>query len=127
MRAIIKGGRGYQNARRVYQVLDAAVARLGLSSIVIDGAMGVSYFAEGWAAARKIEAIVVRADWGRHRDAGERRNRDMVANYSADALMAFPGDDDTDDAIAVAEKAGLRVIRIDPDQRHTQPQEGLLI
>src|SRR5262249_6174575 len=108
MIAIVCGGRDYANAERVTRVLDAAVDRLGLHTIIEGGAKGADELAGAWAKARgDISLIEVPADWSQGKGAGLARNNLMMAimqrgdGSPADlelerAVIAFPGGTGTD-------------------------------
>lgn len=112
-RVLVCGSRHYRDRRRVYQVLDAAVERLGLTSILQGGARGADRLAFEWAGERGIPRETIKADWdGLGRAAGPIRNQKMV-DEKPDIVIAFPGGDGTKDLLARAEYAGIRVILID--------------
>lgn len=115
--AIVCGGRDYTDAARVKQVLDAAVTRLGLST-VIEGRCpsgGADRLAQEWAEARSdISLISVRPDddWP---SAGPRRNRMMLqillAHEGDKSVIRFPGGKGTAGMVAMAsEHRNVRII-----------------
>lgn len=109
MIAIVCGGRDYTDAARVGSVLDAAVTRLRLDTIIEGGngerdqdgkvRRGADLLALEWAKQRgDISIIHVPAEWDRHGDAaGPIRNRLMFAILLGGGsgvergIIAFPG------------------------------------
>lgn len=117
MRAIVCGGRDYQNSARLNKVLNAAIVRLGLSVVIHGGAMGADLMAEAWAKRNGIDHVKVKAQWGKLGNAaGPIRNQRMIDEFAPDLVIAFPPSDETNgtrDMVRRAEKAGLPVHRID--------------
>lgn len=111
-RAIVCGGRDYRNFDRVVQIMDAAITRLNLSCVIHGNADGADKMAGFWAAARGLDVEPYPADWSKGKSAGPARNALMLTK-SPDMVIAFPGGRGTADMVRQAEKAGVRVIRID--------------
>lgn len=119
--AIVTGGRDYANAARMKTVLDAAVEKLGLKT-VIEGRCpkgGADRLAQEWTEARSdISLISVRPD-GDWPSAGPRRNkmmRDILLAHEGDrAVFVFPGGNGTANMLALAKEypEKIRVIEID--------------
>ncbi|MEE9924053.1 MAG: DUF2493 domain-containing protein [Brucella anthropi] len=129
---IICGGRHYQNEARVYQILDAARERLGLVFACEGGGTGADALARQWRGARGVDGETFPADWTdlSHPDAvirtwsngtkydalaGARRNQRMLDVAKPEGVIAFRGGPGTHDMVKRAERADLRVIRIDWD------------
>ncbi|WP_262027594.1 DUF2493 domain-containing protein [Microvirga sp. Mcv34] len=118
MKAIVCGGRRYRDRARLYQVLDAAVERLGLSFIIQGVSDGADLLAFDWAQERGIRCGSFPADWETHgRKAGPIRNQEMIDEGKPDAVIAFPGGKGTKDMIERGRAAGIRVILIDQESR----------
>lgn len=99
---------------RLVVVLDAAVERLGLSRVVAGDATGADNFAIAWAQQRGIDFVVYEANWAEHGDrAGPIRNRAMLDQELPSAVIAFPGSKGTRNMCDIAERAGVRVIKVD--------------
>lgn len=109
----VTGGRDYRNKARVWQVLDAAVIRLGMTSGIDGGAPGADLHARMWAADNKFPWHTEKAKWHVYRRAaGPIRNQVMI-DMRPDIVIAFPGNDGTADMVRQATAAGIRVFRID--------------
>ena len=126
VRVIACGGRDYQRRGRVFAVLDAAVQRLGLDVLLTGGASGADHIAQAWARERNVPNEIFRAHWGKEGPgAGPIRNKRMLVEGRAELVIAFPGGDGTANMVDIAEKAGVRVIKI--DWQDQQPEEGKLV
>ncbi|WP_099863870.1 SLOG family protein [Pararhizobium haloflavum] len=128
---IICGGRHYSKADRVFQILDAAVERLGLAFLIEGGCeSGADKLAREWREARGVPGKSFPANWrdvssphaliredrfGRRYNvlAGPWRNRQMIDEGAPEGVIAFRGGDGTHDMLARAERAEIRTIRID--------------
>lgn len=115
--AIVCGSRDYADAARVARVLDAAVERLGIDTIMEGEAAGADSLAREWALARgDISVIGVRADWDAEpKAAGPIRNALMARMLShlpagEKVCLAFPGNAGTANMKKIANAAGIRVI-----------------
>ena len=103
-----------QERARLEQILDAAVERLRLKSIACGDATGADALAAGWAERRGVPFKVYPADWEQHGSkAGPIRNRRMLEQEIPSAIIAFPGSKGTRNMCDIAERAGVRVIKVD--------------
>ncbi len=99
---------------RLVQVLDAAVMRLGLDRMAVGDATGADALAAAWAEQRAIPFTVFVADWSRlGNGAGPERNLRMLNETKPDFVIAFPGSKGTRNMVGLAEKAGVKVYRVD--------------
>jgi len=99
-RALVCGGRDYNDRERVARILDAAVERLGVKAIIHGCARGADFEAKRWAMLREFPAVEFRADWTRHRKAaGIIRNQQMLDEGKPDLVIAFPGGAGTADMV----------------------------
>ncbi len=99
---------------RLAAVLDAAVARLGLSRLAVGDATGADALAASWAEARGIPFKVYPADWQQHGNAaGPIRNKAMLETERPSSVIAFPGSRGTRDCCRQAEKLGIKVHKVD--------------
>lgn len=129
--AIICGGRGYTDAARITKVLDAAVERLGLHTIIegesgeedADGNVicGADKLARAWAMARPdisvIACPVSPEEWEAYgKAAGPRRNKMMakmlLAAEGNRMVFAFPGGAGTASMIEISRKIGIEPVRL---------------
>lgn len=131
MIAIVCGGRDYVDQVRLAKILDAAVAKLGLDTIIEGEAPGADRLAARWALDRgDISVIACPADWdgwaarGNKGAAGPVRNKLMLDILCAGgtairrAVFAFPGGTGTANMIGLAKspqalKAGVELHEID--------------
>lgn len=112
--AIVCGGRDYRNGGRVFQILDAAVDRLGVVFILQGVAEGADYLAWQWAQGRGVRCGSYPAHWKEDRkNAGPIRNGRMLSEGKPDMVIAFPGGKGTADMVRQAEVAGVRIIKVD--------------
>jgi hypothetical protein len=103
-----------QERVRLDQILDAAVKRLGLREIAVGDATGADALAAAYAEQRGIPFRVFVADWqGQGKTAGPLRNRRMLEESLPSAVIAFPGSKGTRNMCDIAERAGVRVIKVD--------------
>lgn len=113
MKVLVCGGRNYQNAKMVAKILDAAVERLGLTSILQGGADGADRLAAEWAWDHGIPVGTMNADWKTYgKKAGPIRNQRMISEGKPDIVIAFPGGSGTANMVSLAEDAGIRVIKV---------------
>ncbi len=113
IRVVVTGGRDCRNARLLYKTLDA----MNLTSPIVflghGGARGADTLAGEWAHSRNVPAQVWKADWDTHgRAAGHIRNAVMLKEAEPDLLVAFHGGVGTENCVAKAIKAGIKVLRV---------------
>lgn len=108
---LVCGGRDYADRQRVFGVLDFNRAKIAM--VVHGAAKGADTFAGMWAAENDVPCLRVPAKWAVHgKKAGAIRNVLMLKLGKPDLVVAFPGGKGTAMMIAMAEKAGVRVIDI---------------
>ena len=112
-RVLVCGGRDYADKARAFKVLDAAVERLGLTDIIHGGASGADDLAGQWAKARSVPSREYPAEWYQGKASGPIRNQRILDEGKPDLVLAFKGGRGTQDMVRRAEKAGVRVIKID--------------
>lgn len=124
---MVTGGRDYTDRDHVYRVLDRTHAERTIVQL-IHGACGwdtaftgwtsrslrgADALADAWAIDRGVVVHRVPARWSRlGRHAGPERNARMVA-LRPDVCVVFPGGRGTANARALAEAAGIEVVRED--------------
>lgn len=117
-RVLVCGGRDYNNAKKVDEVLDSLHAETceGISHIVHGGAKGADALAGRWADTNDVPAIVFPADWKRHGPAaGPIRNEQMIWEGKPDLVVAFPGGRGTADMVRRAHSADINVIEVEDE------------
>ncbi|MCV9940936.1 DUF2493 domain-containing protein [Boseaceae bacterium BT-24-1] len=100
--------------RRLVQILDAAVTKLDLRYLAVGDATGADALAASWAERRGMPFKVYVADWQQHGNAaGPVRNKAMLEEAQPSCVIAFPGSKGTRNMVGLADKAGIRVIKVD--------------
>ena len=106
-RAIVCGGRAYDDARAVFRALDWLDPRV----IAQGGASGADRLAALWCHERGRDCAEFRALWATcGRAAGPLRNQKMLDQWRPDAVVAFPGGRGTDDMVRRAVAASVPVV-----------------
>ena len=117
VRAIVCGGRKYNNVDFVHRTLDG----FPLTEIAEGGATGADFIAKEWAKLRNIPCRSFPADWRKYGlGAGHKRNQRMLEEFNPDILVAFAGNVGTADMVRRARKASIPIIQ------EIQPKEGSL-
>ena len=117
-RALVCGGRDYDDYAFVEQVLDF----YGPDTVIHGAARGADSLAGCWAAERGVTVEAFPANW--HRDgraAGPIRNVKMLADGRPDVVIAFPGGKGTEHMVKIAKAKGVQVLQ--PRPRAT-PSKG---
>lgn len=110
-RAIVCGGRYYNDRVGLFAALDMLHDMRPFTEIIHGAALGADSLAGEWARARNVKETAVPADWNRlGRAAGMRRNMKML-DLEPDIVVAFPGGKGTENMRDLAEGAGVRVVR----------------
>jgi hypothetical protein len=116
MRVLVCGGRDYDNAERVSEVL-TRLHRFSepIDAIIEGAATGADRLGRDWAEANGIRVESYPANWGDYGTAaGPIRNAQMIEEGRPRLVIAFPGGKGTRNMIKVARKAGVEVIEIAP-------------
>lgn len=102
-KVIVCGGREYDNATRLYSVLDRLLQKFGDDLVIVTGAqrkwmagesrfIGADFHAEEWARSREVEYMGFPAKWASlKKRAGFERNNRMANRTNPDGCVAFPG------------------------------------
>jgi hypothetical protein len=114
-RALVCGGRDYNDRDAVYAALDHLHAEHRFSMLIAGGARGADALAYEWATARGVPNEVYMADWALGPKAGPIRNQRMLDDGKPSLVIAFPGGKGTAGMMAIARRAGVRIIQ--PVQR----------
>ena len=106
LRVVVTGGRHYADQNHVWSVLDAIHFRTPISILMHGGATGADALAAAWGTARGVPVEEFKADWKKYGDsAGPRRNQAMLEYGDPDLVVAFPGNDGTNDMIDKTRRA----------------------
>ncbi len=120
MRVIVCGGRDYTDSDAIRQRITQLQAVKPMAVIIHGAAPGADLLTGHIAGTLGYRVEAYPADWARHgKAAGPIRNQEML-NAGADLVIAFPGGRGTQDMINRAERAGVRVERIEPELAETQ-------
>jgi len=106
---IVSGGRHHVVSAEDLAFLDRTIKALGVTEIHTDGTEGVAAQVEAWACERGLPVWRVTANW-MHDGPATLPERNTTLVGVARTLIAFPGDDITDDLLAKARKRRLRII-----------------
>jgi hypothetical protein len=117
-RVLVCGGRDYDDAQLLVEVLDELLQQATAQNkriILIHGAArGADSLAESWAEYHKLQIKRFPANWKKHgRAAGAIRNTIMLEEGQPQLVVAFPGGAGTRNMIQQAQKYGVPVKRID--------------
>jgi len=118
-KALVCGGRDYDNRERLFGVLDKALRAATLAersfALVHGDARGADKLSHEWAAARQVDDVrVYPADWDKHKKAaGPIRNNLMLTSESPDVIIAFKGGNGTAHMMSIGRKAGVPVVEIE--------------
>jgi hypothetical protein len=120
MRVLVCGGRNYTDRDHIWNTLCELDIKYGPFTLIIHGcATGADNEAMIWAQAMPgVKHLPFEADWVRHgRAAGPLRNRRMIYEGKPELAVAFPGGKGTADMVAQAERAGIKVIRVQAKEK----------
>lgn len=105
-RILVCGGRDYNNANHVNEVLDSVRNFYGEVCIVQGGAKGADRLAKQWAELHAIPCFQCDANWECYDNkAGSIRNQWMLELFKPDLVLAFPGNWGTHDMVKRAKAA----------------------
>ena len=114
MKALICGGRDFNDKEKLFSILDELYEKYRFDLIITGGAKGADFLAHQWAAKHRCDAKVFPANWEKHgKVAGILRNREMLKYGQPDVVIAFPGGKGTADMVKISKKAGIEVIEIE--------------
>lgn len=120
-KVIVCGSRLYDDRDTLNSVLDALYAKRGHKMLLMTGgAVGADELARQWACSRKVNHLVLYANWEvEGKGAGPIRNRRLLGFFKKGPrlVVAFrvnkKGENrGTDDMISIAEGAGIRVKKV---------------
>jgi predicted Rossmann-fold nucleotide-binding protein len=111
-RVLVCGGRDFDDRAALYAALDRLYAQHRFTVLIAGGARGADMLAVQWARDRGIRTRIFLARW-RHQGAaaGPIRNMRMLKEGRPDLVIAFPGGKGTAGMMALAQGAGVPVVR----------------
>lgn len=111
MRLLVCGGRDYLDWVFLCETLNRYKDQVEV--VIHGGARGADSMAGAWAENNKIPQLCYLADWKTHGlKAGPIRNKQMLDEGKPDLVLAFPGGSGTNNMVAQARKAGVRVVNV---------------
>jgi hypothetical protein len=114
MKVIVSGGRDYNDADSIFEVL----RQLEPTLIIHGGCSGADALAASYAVRLGIECRSYCADWSTHgRAAGPIRNRKMLEENQDAILVVFPGGAGTANCAKTADSLGMTIIRVNTHTR----------
>lgn len=118
MRILVTGGRKFEDAAYVNEILSAIHQEEGGIEVLINGgAPGADTLGKGWALANGIPVATYEPDWKKFgKSAGPRRNQRMLEMEKPDLVVAFPGGRGTADMVGRAMAAGVQVRIVPPKE-----------
>lgn len=113
----------FEDVDFLFKALDALYEKYKSLHIINGAAKGADKWSSLWAEdymafGANVTLSNYPADWKKHRKAaGFIRNKQMLDEGKPDLVLAFPGDKGTKMMCEIAEKAGVKVIKLDPCKR----------
>lgn len=113
-RVLVCGGRDFNDAARIWSVLDHYLREADDFACLIHGAArGADSIGGEWAQARSVPIEAFPADWAAHGTiAGPIRNAQMLREGKPTLVIAFPGGAGTRNMVERAKRAGVPVLEI---------------
>lgn len=118
---IVSGGRHYVLSVDDFALIERTMCAVGAKVIHTDGSDGVAAQVEAWARQRGIAVWRVTANW-MHDGPATPTERNTTLVTLARTVIAFPGEDVTEDLIAKARKRRLRIIESPGRQMALRPE-----
>jgi hypothetical protein len=117
MRVLICGGRDYADMKAVGRAMRTVQEHFGEVSCVIEGgARGADFLGKLWAQREGIPVLEIPANWNRYgKRAGHVRNGWMIEHGKPDLVVAFPGGRGTENMLAQAAAAELKIFTPEKD------------
>ena len=111
MRILVCGGRDYSDRKTFNEVLNQYLSHN--PTIIHGSAKGADTLAGDFAHDHMLSWIAYPADWNKYgKRAGYIRNVQMLNEGKPDLVIAFPGGKGTEMMINLAEKANVKVVRV---------------
>lgn len=112
MRAVVTGGRKFQDRALVFKTLDTIHAATPITHLAEGGAPGADRLAGLWARARSIEHTTFPAAWDLGPMAGPLRNAQMLDDFKPALVVAFRGGAGTASCCRLARERSIPVKEI---------------
>lgn len=118
MRVLVCGGRDYDDAKRVYLVLDWLDELFGVEAVIHGNATGADTLAQEWCIKNDVVDYPFPPNWREYgTPAGPIRNKKMLIEGLPHVVIAFPGGIGTANMIKQAKEAGVPVGEIRDGQK----------
>lgn len=112
-RVLVCGGRNYNDADRIFDVLNDYDRDFNFTVLIHGGASGADSHAARWAEIGNLKIHTFQANWKKYgKSAGPKRNQRMLDEGKPDLVIAFPGGVGTRDMVTRAKDAGVHVIEV---------------
>lgn len=116
---VVAGGKRFKDVKLLHRALDAFHRKHHIGTLITGELPGAEEMAYFWGVTHHIATIITKPTTpdliGRY--SIERRNCDVLKEYSPFAVIAFPGEGQTEHMIAVAEEINCRVWKVAADWR----------
>lgn len=113
MRAIICGGRKFEDRVGGFAFLNEIHSGTPISFVIEGGAVGGDRIGREWAIKNNIPYYTYEPDWdGLGPKAGPLRNKQMLVEGKPDVVLALPGAKGTAHMVRIAEEANVKVIAL---------------
>ena len=116
---LICGGRRWNYREMTFRKLDALHKKLQFTHVIHGAASGADTLGGLWAKSRGMPVTEYPANWRpaqlqgqTDRQAGFKRNQQMLDTGKPDLIIAFPGTGGTADMMRRSKRAGVRVINL---------------
>lgn len=111
VKAIICGGRGWNEREESFKFLDSCDKVINITTVISGHAKGGDAIGEDWALQRLKDVEIYKADWDKHKKAaGPIRNKQMLVEGKPDYVISFPGGTGTAHMKKIATEAGIPVV-----------------
>lgn len=115
MRVLITGGRYYRDEEFVHTVL----SQIPVDEIIHANCNGADLIADLWAWSNNVKITVYKSCWKKYGVlAPVIRNEYMITDSKPDLLIAFPGNEGTQNMIKLARKHNLKLIDYNLSEEH---------
>ncbi|MGN7126816.1 DUF2493 domain-containing protein [Methylorubrum thiocyanatum] len=110
-RIAFTGGKEYQNVTVIWDTLDRVRAKHADMVLMHGGGEGAELIAAKWAENRRVQQVVFKPDWKRHKRAAPFRRNDLLLEQDPIGIVHFPGGGISDNLADKAMARGIPVRR----------------